>query len=146
MVKAKRVKGERIAPDLPTLQEDDFKPHIWEGVKKASWSLEETACYLHEVSPQNFKPDLEASDPVNRTYAWLFKEFKNKRLMSPYNNERFSPGSVMRYMWDNHRHFTLKVWALYDLATSIQTSQLLKLYGTSIQTLRKIKWWVSYYL
>lgn len=120
MAKAKRVKGERLAPDLPKLEEHHFTPYLWEGANKATWSLEEAACYLHEANPSGFTPDLSAKDPINRAYVWLHKENKEDRLKSHIAEERFSPGSIMRYCWENHRSFSLITWAIYDLVTSLE--------------------------
>lgn len=127
MVEAKRVKGSRDAPTLPPLSEEDFKPILWEGAKKASWTLEEAACYVNEKSPDT-KIDVNGTDEVSRAYVWLAKEVEKGRLNSiiKISDDAFSPGTVMRHLWEAEKPVSLKMWALYTYADKGEISGLLK--------------------
>lgn len=125
MAEAKRVRGERKAPKLPNLEPQDFKPALWDAVKKGGWTLEEAAYYAHGKIPTGAPLDPQVGDEVNQLYAWLRKEYyRPKKPDEPrlYNLPEhedpplFSPGDILRFLWEQHRHVSLKVWALYDAA------------------------------
>lgn len=118
MAKAKRVKGTRDIPNLPKLKSEDYIPFLWIGVNKGSWSIEEAAYYLNEKEPAG-PIDPRAISKVSQIYMWLLKEHDNGRLKNITGHDDpplFSPGTFIRYMWENERYFSLKVWALYDAA------------------------------
>jgi hypothetical protein len=127
MVKAKRVKGSRDAPTLPPLSEEDFKPVLWAGAKKASWTIKEAACYVNEKAP-DAPIDINGTDEISRIYVWLNKEVERGRL-SPIlkiSNDAFSPGTIMRHLWEAEKHVSLRMWALYTYADEGEVSYLLK--------------------
>ncbi|MEM9400820.1 MAG: hypothetical protein AAF984_11495, partial [Verrucomicrobiota bacterium] len=115
MVKAKRVKGSRDAPTLPPLSEEDFQPALWAGAKKATWALEEAAYYANEKSPDG-QIDIHGTDEVSRTYVWLSKEAEHGELNSSFNEDLFTPGDILRYLWEAEKPVSLKMWALYTYA------------------------------
>lgn len=125
MAEAKRVTGERKAPKLPALGPQDYKPALWNAVKKGGWTLEEAAHYAHEQIPTGEPIDVRKSDAVSQLYAWLLKEYHGEKqpdqprlcnLPGHDDPPLFSPGDIMRYLWERHRHVSLRVWALYDTA------------------------------
>lgn len=118
MPKAPRVKGSREAPDLPELVPSDFKQDIWDGVSKGSWSLEEASYYVNEVIPAG-KINPKGSDRISQIYAWLSKEYAEGKLYAHLHDEEtplFTPGTIMRFLWESEKYVSLKVWALHTAA------------------------------
>ncbi|PZP55947.1 MAG: hypothetical protein DI586_05305 [Micavibrio aeruginosavorus] len=118
MVKAKRVVGTRPAPEHPPLSEGDYKPYLVEAVQKI-WSLEEAAFYIHERKPQiELLEQPEKLGKIGQIYDWLVNQNLEGQLIDLRNRQPplFSPGKIMRYLWEKERHFSPRVWALYDIA------------------------------
>jgi|GEM_PF-3728906 len=145
-MKAKRVKGTREAPNLPALVPSDFKPFLWSAVKQGAWTIHEAAYYVHAMSlGGSINP--QGTNPVSETYAWLSSECHAGRLVSGQSNEQgplFTPGTVFRYLWENEKPFSLRMWALYDTADkgevdcSIQTGVSKANYLTAANEVKKI--------
>lgn len=91
-------------------------------VLKASWSMEEAAHLVHETNPETNPVKLEGttSDPIDRTYIWLKKEYGKNRLYAVIGKDvdspRFSPGTLMRHMKKNKRFVSSKVQKIYNVA------------------------------
>lgn len=118
MAKAPRVKGSREAPDLPELVPSDFKQDMWDGVSKGSWTLEEASYYVNDLIPAG-KINPKGSDRVSQIYAWLSKEYAEGKLYAHLHDEEtplFTPGTIMRFLWESEKYVSLKVWALYTAA------------------------------
>ena len=121
MVKAKRVSGEREAPNLPSLKQGDIKMFMWKGITKATWTLKEAAYYVNEEDPDYSEKKIspQASNNVSKTYMWLLQEVSQNKLHPiPYGDEDektiFSPGAIMRHIWEGEKFVSLKIWAMYD--------------------------------
>ena len=117
MPKAKRVTGSRKAPNLPKLAPSDYEPWRIEAVKKV-WNLKEAAFYVLDQPADTGLLDNPASmGKVGQYYLWLLTEWKSGRLPNaPVSADPplFSPGAVMRYLWEQERSVSLRLWALYD--------------------------------
>jgi hypothetical protein len=92
---------------------------ISEWCAKASWSINEAAYLVHECDPHtpDVRIDIKSSDPVSKTHTWLCKELQKGRLhpiSKPGDEERFSPGTLMRHLRNHDRFVSPKVLNTYS--------------------------------
>ena len=110
-----------------TLSEEDFKPDLWEGAKKACWTLQEAAYYVNELGAGG-PIDIHQTNEISRAYVWLNKEHQSGRLKNIFELDEvvFTPGTMIRHLWEGEKPVSLKMWALYTYADKGEVCGLLR--------------------
>lgn len=101
--------------------------HLEEWARKATWTIPEAACLVHEEAPGPLEIEtaFTSTDDISGTYAWLLKEFKYHNLNSigEVDGEPvFSPGTLMRRLKENKRHVSKNIWKAYNQAHKQKTN------------------------
>ena len=120
-----RYEGSRDIPNpFPKVESEDRKEHLMHWLDSGMVTLEDAACILQGGDPDKLRDKLSnaGGGKYNRTYGWFCSEYDSKQLQtSSFTQDGkplFSPGVLIRHMWDQHRTFPLIVWAIYDEITS----------------------------
>lgn len=97
-----------------------IEPGVLYGIMTATWSLKEAAYYVHNLDPTLSDVEIQPTSTSlpSVTYYWLQKEL-NKRLLQPVSDDgdkdpRFSPGTIMRHLENNKKHFDKSVLNAYN--------------------------------